>query len=95
MKENRAAFYFANLGADVMRCALAVESKKEKEYQSSLERAHRTLRHIEEERRPEALEEGLLLLRALEYACQSHTLLEFRASVNAIIEPFASRLGAA
>ena len=91
-KDNRAVFYFAILGADVMRCALAAESNDAKEYQSSLDRAYSTLRHIEKENRPEAYEEGLLLLRGLEYARASRTLPAFREGLNAIIEPFAARV---
>ena len=92
MTQNRTAFYFANLGADVLRCALAAESDNAKEYDSSLDRAYNTLRYIEKENRPEAYEEGLLLLRGLEYARASHTLPVFRENLNAIIEPFAVRL---
>ena len=92
MTHDRAAFYFANLGADILRCALAAESEKVKEYHSSLDRAYSTLRRIEKENRPEAYEEGLLLLRGLEYARASRTLPAFREDLNAIIEPFAARL---
>ena len=92
MTPGKAAFYFANLGADVMRCALAAESEQIKEYQSSLDRANGTLRRIEKENRPEAYEEGLLLLRGLEYARASHTLPAFREDLNTIIAPFAARL---
>ncbi|OGG80513.1 hypothetical protein A3A39_00330 [Candidatus Kaiserbacteria bacterium RIFCSPLOWO2_01_FULL_54_13] len=92
MTHNKAAFYFANLGADVLRCALAAESKNAKEYHSSLDRAYSTLRHIEKENRHAAYEEGILLLRGLEYARASRTLPAFREELNAIIEPFAARL---
>ena len=47
------------------------------------------------ENRPEAFEEGLLLLRALEYARTSHTLASFREQVNALIAPFATRMSIA
>ncbi len=92
MINKNATFYFANLGADVLRCALAAESEKTKEYESSLERARVTLRHIEKENRPEAHEEGLLLLRALEYARESDTLPTFREHLDALIGPYATRL---
>ena len=95
MMQNKAAFYFANLGADVMRCALAAESKNVKGYQSSLDRAYSSLRYIAKENRPEAYEEGLLLLRGLEYARESLTLPAFRENLNAVIEPFAMRLSIA
>ncbi|MBI4093901.1 hypothetical protein HY417_02970 [Candidatus Kaiserbacteria bacterium] len=89
---NRAAFYFANLGADVMRCALAAQSKNDKEYLASLDRAFRTLHLLAKEQRPEALEEGLLLLRALEHARTMGTLRTFIDQVNLVIEPFSARL---
>ena len=93
MIRKQAQFYFANLGADILRCARAAETGQEKEYASSLERARKTLRLIEKENRPEAYEEGLLLLRALEYARATSTLPAFRENLNATIEPFAARLG--
>lgn len=93
MIQGRTVEYFANLGADVLRCALASESENTKEYESSLERARRTLRLIEKENRPEAYEEGLLLLRSLEHARESSALPAFRENLNALIEPFAARLG--
>ncbi len=89
---DKASFYFANLGADVMRCALAVESESENEYQSSLKRAHSTLRRVQAEGRPEAYEEGLLLLRALEFARSTMNTPAFREQLNSIIAPLASRL---
>ncbi|KKW44644.1 MAG: hypothetical protein UY94_C0018G0004 [Parcubacteria group bacterium GW2011_GWA2_56_21] len=92
MNDRGAPFYFANLCADVLRCALASESGDAREYQASLSRAYDTLRRIESENRPEAHEEGLLLLRGLEYARASHTLPAFREYLNALTEPFAIRL---
>lgn len=93
MTKGKAGFYFANLGADVLRSALAAENSREAEYELSLERVYRTLRLIEKENRPEAFEEGLLLLRGLEYAREAGALAEFRENVNELIEPFAARLG--
>ena len=89
---NKAPFYFANLGADVLRCALAAESDNMTEYESSHERARSTLRRVERESRPEAYEEGLLLLRGLECARETSTLPAFRAHLNELIEPIAVRL---
>lgn len=93
MTNDKSIFYFANLGADVLRCALAAENSREDEYRSSMERAHRTLRHIEKEGRSEAYEEGLLLLRGLEYAREAGSLVAFRKDVNYLIEPFSIVLG--
>jgi len=92
MMHDRAVFYFANLGADVVRCALAAESGKMQDYESSLNRAHSTLRRIEKEGRPEAYEEGLLLLRGLEYARTARTIPAFLEDLNAVIQPFAARM---
>jgi hypothetical protein len=93
IKTNKTAFYFANLGADVMRCALALERSQEAEYESSLARAQSTLRHLAREDRPEAYEEGPLLLRGLVYARASGSLAAFREMLNCLVEPFASRIG--
>ena len=59
-------FYFANLGADVERCLRAADDGDEKRYADSLSRAYRTLNYLRS--RPEAYEEGLLLLRGLAFA---------------------------
>lgn len=93
MTSNKAAFYFANLGADILRCVAAAETSQIAEYALSLERARNTLSRIEKENRPEAYEEGLLLLRGLEYARAAGTLAAFRDHLNQIITPLASRLG--
>ena len=84
-----ARFFFANLGADVARCASAAQEGDEKRYQASLERAHRTLGLLRAAHRPEAYEEGLLLLRALHYAREGKTLAHFISDLNRVIEPFA------
>ena len=60
-----ARFYFANLGADVARCLRAAEDGNEKRYADSLDRAYGTLNYLRN--RPEAREEGLLLLRGLAF----------------------------
>lgn len=80
-----ARFYFANLGADVARCSKAGIEGNSARYEASLERARRTLSLLRAARRPEAYEEGLLLLRALEYARQDGDLPTFSANVNALI----------
>ncbi|MFA6585295.1 MAG: hypothetical protein WCS97_02545, partial [Candidatus Paceibacterota bacterium] len=56
-----AAFYFANLGADVTRCINAVKLGDDSRYQESLERAYNTANYIRALHRPEAYEEALLM----------------------------------
>lgn len=91
MSPHTARFYFANLGADVMRCVLAAEHNDQSNYDSSLDRAHKTLAYIHDAGRPEAYEEGLLLLRALEYARASNELGSFRGNLNRLISSFTQR----
>ena len=87
-----AAFYFANLGADVSRCASAARQKDTVRYADSLARAHETLKKLRATERPEAYEEALLMLRGLEYARSSpQTLASFQSSLDALIGTFASR----
>lgn len=83
-----ARFYFANLGADVARCVSAAEKGNTERYEDSLERAHLTLDFLRNANRPEAYEEGLLLLRALEYAREGGTLSEFDDSLNELIAEY-------
>ncbi len=85
---NDAKFYFANLGADVTRCIKAAERGDEGRYEDSLERAHKTLAHLRASHRPEAYEEGLLLLSGLEYARKDGTLELFQSNVNALSATF-------
>ncbi|KKW20056.1 MAG: hypothetical protein UY63_C0002G0015 [Parcubacteria group bacterium GW2011_GWA2_51_10] len=92
MTPDRASFYFANLGADIIRCALALESGNIKNYEASRERAWKTLSRLEKENHPEAYEEGLLMLRGLLYAHASQELSRFRRNVDDLIAPFALRL---
>jgi len=80
-----AEFYFANLGADVARCITAAEENNIERYTSSLARAHKTLRSLRAAHRPEAYEEGLLLVRALEYARREGRLEAFRIQLNDLI----------
>ncbi len=85
---NDAKFYFANLGADVARCVKAAEADDETRYQDSLVRAQKTLALLREANRPEAYEEGLLLLSGLEYAREDGTLESFRSNVNDLTASF-------
>ena len=81
-----AAFYFANLGADISRCVSAAQVNDNESYDDSIDAAYHTLAHITD--RPEAYEEGLLLLRALEYARRDHALPIFSKNLNALIEEY-------
>ncbi len=88
-----AAFYFANLGADVSRCITASREGNETRYEDSLARAYRTLEDLHKTARPEAYEEGLLMLRGLALArTTSETLASFQISLDSLIGTFASRL---
>ena len=82
-----AKFYMANLGADISRCAAAAQAGDDMRYQESLGRAYRTLAFVHEASRPEAYEEGLLMLRGLEYARASHSLVMFRAHIDDFCAP--------
>ena len=77
-----ARFYFANLCADVARCIKALESDDDKRYTDSLLRAHKTLTYLHGANRPEAYEEGLLLLRGLEYTRELGVYEVFREQLN-------------
>lgn len=88
-----AAFYFANLGADVSRCITASKQGNEARYEDSLARAYRTLEDLHNTKRPEAYEEGLLMLRGLALARSTpSTLASFQTSLDSLIGAFASRL---
>ena len=80
-----ARFYFANLGADITRCIRAAKDGNETRYDESRARARNTLASIRRANRPEAYEEGLLLLRALEYAKEDGNLPTFNDQVNALV----------
>ncbi len=84
-----ARFYFANLGADVARCIKAAQANNEERYENSLVRAQTTLAHLRHAHRPEAYEEGLLLLRGLEYARQENGLRAFEAQLTNLISAYA------
>lgn len=88
-----AAFYFANLGADVARCASAAKRGDEARYSDSLSRAYRTLEELHTAARPEAYEEGLLMLRGLALSRTTpETLASFQSSLDSIIGAFSTRL---
>lgn len=88
-----AAFYFANLGVDVSRCVSAAKQDNETRYDDSLARAYRTLEQLHKAARPEAYEEGLLMLRGLELArITPETLTSFQSSLDSLIGAFSTRL---
>ena len=88
-----AAFYFANLGADVSRCITASREGNEARYEDSLSRAYRTLEDLHKALRPEAYEEGLLMLRGLALARRTpESLVSFQTSLDSLISVFTSRI---
>lgn len=88
-----AAFYFANLGADVARCANAVRQSDDALYEDSMSRAYRTLAALRGASRPEAYEEGLLMIRGLALArATPEALASFQSSLNSVIGAFLTRL---
>ena len=90
-----AAFYFANLGADVSRCITASREGNDARYKDSFSRAHRTLEELRSAKRPEAYEEGLLMLRGLALARTApDSLASFQTSLDSLISPFFSRISA-
>ncbi|OGG78123.1 hypothetical protein A3A36_01150 [Candidatus Kaiserbacteria bacterium RIFCSPLOWO2_01_FULL_52_12b] len=90
-----ATFYFANLGADVSRCITAAKEGNETRYEDSLSRAHRTLELLHNTKRPEAYEEGLLMLRGLALARETpESLASFQTSLDSLISAFSVRLAA-
>ncbi len=88
-----AAFYFANLGADVSRCITASKQGDETRYEDSLSRAYRTLEDLHKAARPEAYEEGLLMLRGLALASETpESLASFQISLDSLISVFAFKM---
>ena len=84
-----AGFYFANLGADVSRCVSAARQGNESRYEDSLARAYRTLESLRATNRPEAYEEGLLMLRGLVFAREiPESLASFQSSLNSLVGVF-------
>lgn len=90
---HNAAFYFANLGADVSRCVTAAREGNENRYNDSLDCAYSTLRHLRKAKHPEAYEEALLMLRGLAFARRTpEALLSYQSALNSLIAPFSARL---
>lgn len=88
-----ATFYFANLGADVSRCVNAAKQGNETRYDDSLARAYQTLELLHKTSRPEAYEEGLLMLRGLALArAMPETLASFQSTLDSLIGVFSARL---
>lgn len=87
-----AGFYFANLGADVTRCVSALKQGNKARYEDSLARAYQTLELLHKTKRPEAYEEGLLMLRGLALALETpETLASFQTSLDSLISVFSAR----
>lgn len=90
-----AAFYFTNLGADVTRCVSAARQGNEERYNDSLTRAYQTLELLHKTKRPEAYEEGLLMLRGLALArAMPEEITSFQTSLDSLISAFSARLAA-
>mgnify|MGYP001607333747 FL=1 len=85
-----ARFYFANLGADIARCVAATERGDTQRYEDSLDRAYQTLSHLRAAKRPEAYEEGTLLLSGLEIARREKNLTNYSLAVNQLIAEYSS-----
>ena len=83
-----ARFYFANLGVDVGRCVSAAQKGDSERYETHLKEAYRTLEFLHNARRPEAYEEGQLLIRELEYAREDGRLSEFNDQLNELIAEY-------
>lgn len=88
-----AAFYFTNLSADVTRCVSATKQGNEARYEDSLARAYCTLEQLHNTKRPEAYEEGLLMLRGLAFArATPEALTSFQSSLDSLIGAFSAHL---
>lgn len=92
MIEHNARFYFANLAADVSRCARAGEEGDESRYQDSLARAHKTLGFLQKVQQPAAYQEGLLMITGLELAREDKKLPVFNSNINTLAAEFAPAL---
>jgi len=84
-----ARFYFGNLMSDVARSARAALENNDARYEDSLSRARATLGYLRFAHRPEAYEEGLLLLCALAYARTEGRLSAFCAHLSTLARSFA------
>lgn len=88
-----AAFYFANLGADVARGASAARHGDNARYDDALSRAYCTLAKLRTTSRHEAYEEGLLMIRGLALSRGTPDMLaHFQVSLDSIIGAFLTRL---
>ena len=88
-----AAFYFANLGADISRCITAARQGNEARYDDSLVRAYQTLELLHKTARPEAYEEGLLMLRGLALARTTpEALASFQSALDSLMSAFSARI---
>lgn len=88
-----AAFYFANLGADVARGARAARRGDGARYDDALSRAYRTLAKLRTTSRHEAYEEGLLMIRGLALSRGTPDMLEhFQVSLDSVIGAFLTRM---
>jgi len=78
-------FYFANLGADVMRCIRAAKDNDIDRYNASVARAYGTLDYIHKAKNFLLYEEGLLLMRGLALAKADDRLDIFSTRLNTMI----------
>lgn len=86
-------FYFANLGADVIRCANAARDNNENRYRDSLVRAHKTLKQLQNTDSRAAYEEGVLMIRGLELArATPEELASFRLALDSLMCTISARL---
>jgi hypothetical protein len=79
-----AAFYFANLCADVARCLLAYKNNDTERYLASRARARKTLSFLRDTGRHEAYEEGLLLYNALVYVKSDGSIESLHKNLNTL-----------
>lgn len=84
-----ARFYFANLGVDVGRCVSALQKGDMARYETHLAEAYKTLDFLRNVERPEAYEEGMLLMRGLEYAHEANALSSFSDGLNDLLVEYA------
>ncbi len=83
-----ARFYFGNLIADTLRCIKALEAGDENRYMQSLSRARKSLSYLRSAQRPEAYEEGLLLVYGLTLARASDRVNHFKTQLERLALSF-------
>lgn len=81
--------YFGNLLADVARCLAALRAGNENRYEQSLARARKTLAYLRTVGRPEAYEEGLLLVYGLTVARREGNTQRFQAETERMAASYA------